>query len=98
MLEDASGKRTRRELLKEWPEDFPAPADSTLYRLLEQAVERRLVCRDGTGRSHAPFRYWLPEKEEIWKDDPVYQFYEEQERIARSLDGDALLRDILGRR
>jgi hypothetical protein len=29
------------------------------------------VRKDGRGRRSHPFRYWLPEREEHWRQDPV---------------------------
>jgi hypothetical protein len=31
VLEDADDKLTRRDILAQWPADFPRPADSTLW-------------------------------------------------------------------
>jgi hypothetical protein len=73
VLEDAVYKRTQQQILEEWPAEFTKPVRSTLWAWLQQAVERGLVCRDGTGRKSAPFRYWLPGQEEKWKDDPLHQ-------------------------
>lgn len=63
VLQDARGKRTRRALREEWPEDFPCPHDSTLLRWLQRAVAAGLVCQEGTGRRSDPLRYWLPNRE-----------------------------------
>ena len=53
VLEDADQRLTRRQLLKHWPQDFPAPDETTLWRRLDRAVH------DGTGRKNAPYRYCL---------------------------------------
>jgi hypothetical protein len=79
VLEDATRKLTRRQLRAAWPADDPKPADITLWRWLDRAVGQGLVRRDGSGRSHGAFRYWLPGKEEAWQQDPVYQ----QEELCR---------------
>jgi AAA domain len=70
VLEEARGKLTRREIIKEWPQDYRPPADATLWRWLERAVGDGRVRSEGTGRRSSPFRYWLPEKEEEWANDP----------------------------
>src|SRR5262245_60068171 len=70
VLAQAPDKLTRREVLAAWP-DAEAPAEVTLWRWLERAVARGLLCRDGTGQKRAPFRYWLPGQEEVWKSDPL---------------------------
>lgn len=62
ILEDASNPPTRVELLKNWPQDYDAPSRATLGRWLLQATEQNLVTRDGTGRHHHPYRYWLKSK------------------------------------
>jgi AAA domain len=63
VLEDASERLTRRQVRDQWPPDFERPSDMSLWRWLERAVAAGLVCRDGTGRKNAPFRYWLPGRE-----------------------------------
>ena len=30
------------------------------------------ILRDGTGRKSAPYRYWLPAKAEVWRQDPIH--------------------------
>jgi AAA domain len=70
VLEEAHGKLTRREILKQWPQDYRPPNDATLWRWLERAVADGRVHSEGTGRRSSPFRYWLPEKEKEWADDP----------------------------
>jgi AAA domain len=67
VLEEAEGKLTRADIRAQWPPDHAAPNDGTLCRWLQQAVERGLVCRDGTGRRSAPYRYWLRGQEELWQ-------------------------------
>lgn len=73
-LETAPRKLTRREIRKQWPAER-VPDDSTLYRLLERGVAQGVVARDGKGLRNSPFRYWLPGREEIWKQDPMNYFY-----------------------
>jgi len=34
-----------------------------------------LLC-EGAGHRTSPFRYWLPEQEEKWKDDPAHDLQE----------------------
>jgi hypothetical protein len=85
VLEDAEGKLTRRTIQAEWPPDFIKPAQVSLWRYLDQAVARGLVLQDGSGRKSDPFRYWLPEKEAQWLQDPLYVFEEEQlARLAKA--------------
>jgi hypothetical protein len=67
-LADAPRKLTRRQVAKRWPGGPPSGA--TLWRWLEQAVSQGLVCRDGSGRKREPFRYWLREREEQWRQTP----------------------------
>lgn len=77
-LDDAPRKLTRAEILADWPPDFDKPKRTTLWRWLDRAVDRGLLARDGTGRKSDPFRYWLPEREAVWKQDPLYQLFEGQ--------------------
>jgi hypothetical protein len=62
VFEDADHKLTRREILQQWPADFPKPNDVTLFRWLRRAVASADVCQEGEGRCRAPFRYWLPQR------------------------------------
>jgi hypothetical protein len=54
-------KYTRTEILKYWPEDFHKPHPDTLKRWLKRAFEEEVICREGSGLSGDPYRYWLPE-------------------------------------
>jgi AAA domain len=74
VLEDAHSKLTRREILEQWPADFPRPADNTLWMWLDRAVALGQLAMEGTGRKSDPFRYWLKTREEEWKKDPLYEF------------------------
>jgi hypothetical protein len=68
VLEGASTRMTRLEILGQWLPDFrPAPDEGTLCRWLNRAVEKGQVSREGTGRRNDPFRYWLPEREEFMR-------------------------------
>jgi hypothetical protein len=69
VLEDARRRLTRREVRAQWPEDYPAPSLTALWRWLEQAVAVGLVARSGTGRRRDPFHYWLPGREAELDDD-----------------------------
>lgn len=60
VLEDAAGKLTRREILAQWPADYPRPADTSLYCWLCRAAGLGLIAQGGAGRRNDPFRYWLP--------------------------------------
>jgi hypothetical protein len=72
VLEDAGQKLTRLEIHQHWPAEEKAPDKGTLWRWLERAVERGQVLRDGSGRNHEPFCYWLPGQEEKWRQSPFY--------------------------
>jgi hypothetical protein len=82
VLASASRKLTRREVAKLWP-GGPPPAGITLWRWLEQAVARGLSCRNGTGKKRDPFRYWLPEREEQWRQEPAGRRMLEEEQKQR---------------
>jgi hypothetical protein len=70
LLRQASGKQTRREILRQWPAE-ECPDGMTLYRWLRRAVSLGLLRQDGRGTRRDPFRYWLPEMEERWLKDPL---------------------------
>jgi hypothetical protein len=65
VLEDTCDRLTQRQMLERWPEDFEKPDLGTLSRTLQRAVAEGWVRRQGTGRKNDPFRYWLPEREEM---------------------------------
>lgn len=70
VLEDATYKLTRREIVKLWPQDYPRPNDETLWRWLDRAVASGLVERCGAGRRNLPFRFWLAGRSELPTDNP----------------------------
>jgi hypothetical protein len=74
VLEDASQKLTRAEVLAQWPADFVRPSAVVLWRWLDRAVKEGLVLVEGTGRRNKPFKYWLDGMEEVWKTDPRQRF------------------------
>jgi hypothetical protein len=49
-----------------------------LWKWLEHAVATQMLAREGTGRKTDPFRYWLPEREAVWKENPLYEIIEQQ--------------------
>jgi hypothetical protein len=71
VLEDAADKLTRKEVLQQWPPDYPRPNPGTLWRWLDRAVAQRLACQDGEGRRSMPFRYWLPGREGSFQPGPT---------------------------
>jgi archaellum biogenesis ATPase FlaH len=86
VLQDASYKLTRKQILTEWPPDFsPPPSEMTLSRWLKQGVEAKQICRDGSGHRNDPFRYWLEEREKQWREDPFFEIREELEENARRM-------------
>ncbi len=80
VLDDAPQKLTRQDILAEWPPDFAKPHPTKLWRWLDGAVQRGLMACEGAGRKADPFRYWLPEREAVWKEDPFYEIFEAQRR------------------
>jgi hypothetical protein len=68
LLRPAERKLTRREIYRAWPvEGRPDPG--SLYRWLRRAVAEGRLRQDGEGRGGRPFRYWLEENEERWRQD-----------------------------
>ena len=74
VLEDATKKLTRAEILAQWPADFFKPSAVELWRWLDRAVKDGRVLMEGTGRRNHTFQYWLDGMEEVWKSDPTRQF------------------------
>jgi hypothetical protein len=71
VLEDASRKLKRKEILERWPEDFVKPSPMALWRYLDRAVKEKRVLMEGTGRRNSPFVYWLDGMEEVWASEIV---------------------------
>ena len=79
ILAEAPQKVTRLDILEEWPAELDRPPSATtLWRRLDQAVEQGLVSCEGKGSKSDPFRYWLAEREAVWKEAPLYEFLEAQ--------------------
>jgi hypothetical protein len=78
VLANAPQKLTREDILAEWPIQHRKPKTNTLWRWLSRGVELgQLVC-EGAGHRSDPLRYWLPEREQEWKMDPIYSLLEQQ--------------------
>ncbi|HEV3444326.1 MAG TPA: AAA family ATPase, partial [Gemmataceae bacterium] len=60
VLEDASQRLNCRQIVKQWPRDYPVPDEVTLWRVLQRGVATGRLLREGRGRRNDPFRYWLP--------------------------------------
>ncbi len=73
VLEDATEKMTRREILKAWPSMWKPPSEVSLWRWLERAIKQGLVCQDERRQRNRPLRYWLPGKEEEWTSGGIMQ-------------------------
>jgi hypothetical protein len=69
VLSDATSKSTRKEILKSWPEMREKPHPASLWKWLERAVSDGRLQRDGEGRPHKPFRYWLRSRERYFFPD-----------------------------
>jgi hypothetical protein len=92
VLEGADRKLTRQEILDGWLPDFlPAPDGGTLCRWLLRAAEQGQVCREGSGRRNDPFRYWLAEQEQVWRQHPFYEIKEELEAQVRRMKAEGTL-------
>jgi hypothetical protein len=70
MLAEATWKYTRREVRRRWPGE-ERPDMVSVGRWLERAVEMGLLRKDGMGKRNRPYGYWLPEREEAWRQDPI---------------------------
>lgn len=81
ILSDATSKHTRQEILRDWPEMREKPHPASLWKWLESAVSDGRLHRDGDGRRHKPFRYWLPGRKKYFLPDlpPLEPFDRETE-------------------
>jgi hypothetical protein len=83
VLAEAPQKLTRQDVLGEWPPCFDRPEPTALWRWLDRARDLgRLLC-EGTGKKGDPFRYWLPEREAVWNEDPIYVLLEQQRQALK---------------
>jgi len=74
ILQKAPQKLPCRDIRRGWQED-KVPDASTLYRQLDRAAAQGLLAKDGQGTKSAPYRYWLPAKEDEWRQDPLAMFH-----------------------
>jgi hypothetical protein len=88
ILDDATQKLTRKEIVEQGPAGRPRPAPETVWRWLDRAVADGLVRHDGEGTRHSPYRYWNDELEEKWEADPQLRLMAESEEAARRLRGE----------
>jgi hypothetical protein len=63
ILSDADQKLTRQGILDQWPEMREKPHAASLWKWLQSATSDGRLARDGEGRRHKPFRYWLRGRE-----------------------------------
>jgi hypothetical protein len=85
-LAGAPGKLTRREIEARWPDEGGPPARTSLRRWLAEAVTRGLMRYEGAGSRESPRRYWLPETEEKWRADPLYEMRELDRRALEEIE------------
>jgi hypothetical protein len=78
VFEDAPQKLTREDILAEWPSDATKPSKMKLWRWLSRGVELGQIACEGSGHRTDPLRYWLPEREAIWRQDCLYEIFERQ--------------------
>jgi hypothetical protein len=71
VFDHASCKLTRAEIIEDWPDDDPRPADVSLRRWLDTAVTQGRLLREGAGHKSSPYLYWIPGKEIAWEEDPL---------------------------
>lgn len=55
------------------------PAATTLWNWLGRAVADGQLRQSGQGTAHHPFRYWLPELEQLWEKDLFQKFLQDRE-------------------
>ncbi len=83
VLAEAPQKLTRQDVLGEWPACFDRPDPVTVWRRLDRAREQGWVLCEGTGSKGDPFRYWLPEREAVWNEGPIYRLMEQQRQALK---------------
>lgn len=68
VLAAAPTKLTRQDIIRRW-KSSPTPDRNTLRDWLKLALSTGRVRQDGKGHKNNPYRYWLPEKEDEWRQD-----------------------------
>lgn len=86
VLDSAPRKLTRQGILAAWPEDHLPPNGATLWRWLSRALADQLIRREGSGTRSDPYQFWLPAREEVWNQDPMQEWLENLNRLAREQD------------
>jgi hypothetical protein len=85
ILDEATKKLTRREILEQWPAAKPRPVPETVWRWLDRAVASGLVSHDGNGHRSSPYRYWNGSLEKKWQADPLLRLTVDAEDALRRL-------------
>jgi hypothetical protein len=87
ILAGADGKLTCRQIVESWPPELPQPDPATVWKWLGRAGRGGQVLRVGTGTKTDPHQYWLPEREQEWRQDPLRNLMldmeEEEQRLRR---------------
>jgi hypothetical protein len=89
ILDEATKKLSRREILERWPAAKPRPVPETIWRWLDRAVADGLALHDGDGRRSSPFRYWNRSLETKWEADPLLRLMAQSQDDARRLLGES---------
>jgi hypothetical protein len=87
VLEEATCKQTRQQVLDQWPGHLKPPNEVTLWKWLDRAVAQGLLCQDGFGHKNDPFYYWLPGQIEAWRQDPIAKLHLDQQQAMRTVQG-----------
>ena len=66
LLENATKRLSRHDILAQWPDPDTAPAKHTLCKWLDQLVKDGRVLRDGHGTKREPYEYSLPGMLDKW--------------------------------
>jgi hypothetical protein len=66
LLENATKRLSRHDILAQWPDPDTAPAKHTLWKWLDQLVKEGRVLRDGRGSKREPYENSLPGMMEKW--------------------------------
>jgi hypothetical protein len=59
---------THQELLMDWPAELTRPSPAALYEWLNRAYDQKLVRRKGVGQKADPYRYRLPNADDVYYD------------------------------
>jgi hypothetical protein len=96
ILHEATETLTRQQIYDRWPQDYPKPDPTTLWRWLAKGLAQGIIRQSGTGRPNDPYRYWHPDRANMlrpengtpaqiqeWNDRVVAEMFESMPQLPK---------------